>query len=133
MVQSAYLGGSGADLAYGIAVDSAGNSYFVGETSSIDFPIRAPFQSTFGGVKDAFLAKLVGDIAVAPTLQITNMGSEVTLSWSTFGPEFSVQTSTDLADPNAWITLATAAVRTNGTFQLQLEATNAASYFRLQR
>src|SRR5208283_6224017 len=37
---STYLGGSGAtgDLAYGLALDSAGDAYLVGQTSSTDFP-----------------------------------------------------------------------------------------------
>src|SRR5947209_14646073 len=33
-----FLGGRGADRAYGVAVDPAGNVYVAGETDSADFP-----------------------------------------------------------------------------------------------
>lgn len=56
---STYLGGSGNDVGYGIAVDPSGNAYVVGETSSSDFPTTANGQqTTYGGGNDAFLAKL---------------------------------------------------------------------------
>ncbi|MGH7813011.1 MAG: SBBP repeat-containing protein [Candidatus Binataceae bacterium] len=39
LVYSTYLGGTGGDAGYGIAVDSAGNAYVTGATASIDFPV----------------------------------------------------------------------------------------------
>jgi hypothetical protein len=41
LVYSTYLGGSGADNAYAIAVDSEGSAYVTGYTSSNNFPITA--------------------------------------------------------------------------------------------
>src|SRR5262249_666256 len=38
VLYSSYLGGSGADWGTGIAVDSAGNAYITGTTSSTNFP-----------------------------------------------------------------------------------------------
>jgi hypothetical protein len=38
LIYSTYLGGTGGDAAYGLAVDSAGKAYIVGETGSTDFP-----------------------------------------------------------------------------------------------
>ncbi len=65
LVYSAYLGGSGSDSAFGIAVDSAGNAYVTGETDSspvqpggISFPTVAAFQSTYKGGGDAFVTKI---------------------------------------------------------------------------
>ena len=44
-----YFGGSGQDVAVSLAVDSSGNLYACGETSSADFPTLNAYQSTFGG------------------------------------------------------------------------------------
>jgi len=47
---SSYLGGSSFNTSEGIAVDSAGNVYVTGSTSSIDFPITpGAFQTTYRG------------------------------------------------------------------------------------
>ena len=56
-----YLGGSGTDVANGIAVDSAGNAFLTGYTSSADFPVMNPVQATHGGgggIGDAFVTGL---------------------------------------------------------------------------
>ena len=55
-----YLGGGGGDVATGIGLDSAGNVYVGGFTSSTAFPTTAgaPQQAYRGGMYDAFLAKL---------------------------------------------------------------------------
>ncbi len=56
---STYLGGStGDDRGYGIAVDSNGNAYVSGVTSSTDFPMVDAFQPVNAGAKDAFICKL---------------------------------------------------------------------------
>src|SRR6185295_6200374 len=57
LTYSTYLGGSGFDQGYGIAVDSLGNAYVTGQTAAIDFPTTAgAFQTNYGG-GDAFVAK----------------------------------------------------------------------------
>ncbi|MGK7903903.1 MAG: SBBP repeat-containing protein, partial [Hormoscilla sp.] len=62
LVYSAYISGGDRDRANGIAVDSAGSAYIVGETESTDFPVISridePFQEFAGGSQDAFVAKL---------------------------------------------------------------------------
>ncbi|MFX0064440.1 MAG: SBBP repeat-containing protein [Candidatus Hermodarchaeota archaeon] len=59
LVFSTYLGGNNIDYAYGIVVDTEGNSYITGETDSSDFPTKNAYQSTRNGVyNDAFVTKL---------------------------------------------------------------------------
>ncbi len=58
LVYSTYLGGSGSQLGYGIALDNSGSAYVVGWTSSIDFPTANPAQAAPGGGSyDAFVTK----------------------------------------------------------------------------
>jgi len=57
-VYSTYLGGADLDWASAIGIDSSGNAYAVGYTSSGDFPQSNPVQAAFGGLYDGFVAKL---------------------------------------------------------------------------
>ena len=57
---STYLGGSLDDNGEGIGVDNKGNIYVAGQTQSSDFPYVNGFQPDgFGGLSDAFVAKIV--------------------------------------------------------------------------
>ena len=59
LVYSTYLGGGRVDEGHGIAVDSEGNAYVTGRTSSTDFPTRNALQPVkWGEIYDAFVAKL---------------------------------------------------------------------------
>jgi len=59
LVYSTYLGGTGDDCAYGIAVDASGCAYVTGFTdSTTDFPTQNPFQAANAGSRDVFLARL---------------------------------------------------------------------------
>ena len=69
VVYSTYLGGSSPDQALGIAIDSTGNAYITGSTSSTDFPTANAFQPMLRGsspynvpsTNGAFLSKLNGN------------------------------------------------------------------------
>ncbi len=55
---STLLGGSGADAANAVAVDSAGAAYLAGFTESLNFPTSNPVQNFNTGGADVFVAKL---------------------------------------------------------------------------
>jgi hypothetical protein len=57
---STYLGGSGLDTGYAIAIDDSENAYVAGFTQSDDFPTLNPYQATHSDTayRDAFVAKL---------------------------------------------------------------------------
>ncbi len=68
IVYSTYLGGAADDRGSGIAVDSAGNAYVTGMTTSGDFPVLKAFRNSYAGGNcggttfvacfDAFVVKL---------------------------------------------------------------------------
>jgi hypothetical protein len=57
---STYLGGSGADLALRLRVDTSGNAYVTGNTTSLDFPTtKGAFQTVApGGRGDTWVTKI---------------------------------------------------------------------------
>jgi hypothetical protein len=57
MTNSTYIGGSGIDEAFDIDTDKKGNSFIVGQTDSVNFPLALPFKSAPDGT-DAFYMKL---------------------------------------------------------------------------
>lgn len=59
LLYSTYLGGSGEDTGYRIALATGGAAVIVGRTGSTDFPLQSPLQGSFGGgPKDAFVARI---------------------------------------------------------------------------
>ncbi len=75
LAYSSYLGGSDHDFGYGIAVDSSGNAYVTGDTSSTSFPTQDALQRTHGGgYRDVFVAKL--NPAGTALLYSTYLGGE---------------------------------------------------------
>jgi hypothetical protein len=59
LLYSTYLGGNQIDSGQGIAVDSSGNAYVIGYTTSSNFPTTADaFQTTLGLCQKAFVSKL---------------------------------------------------------------------------
>src|SRR5207244_496918 len=60
LVFAGYVGGTGDDQAYGIAVDGSGNAYLTGATDSTSgFPVKTGPDTTYnGGLDDAFVAKV---------------------------------------------------------------------------
>ncbi|HEV2424941.1 MAG TPA: SBBP repeat-containing protein [Terriglobia bacterium] len=77
LTYSTYLGGSGGDVGYGVGVDSAGNTYVAGVTSSTNFPILSAIQSSSGGNGDAFVTKLnPGGTALLYSTYLGGSGSD---------------------------------------------------------
>ncbi|MGA2115143.1 MAG: SBBP repeat-containing protein, partial [Bryobacteraceae bacterium] len=58
LLYSTFLGGTGNDVANGIAVDSSGSVYVAGYTDSLNFPVASALYGAPAGQGDAFVAKL---------------------------------------------------------------------------
>jgi len=69
LIYCTYLGGSGDDRAFGLALDSIRNVYVTGWTSSTNFPLAGAFQTRLSGTRDAFVTKLnaVGNALIYST------------------------------------------------------------------
>ena len=67
LAESGFLGGSAADSGYGIAIDASGNAFLTGQTSSSDFPLLGPIQTTNGSTLAAFVARFTFGAALPPS------------------------------------------------------------------
>lgn len=62
LVYWTYLGGSGNDEGWGVAIGADNSAYIVGETGSADLPTLNAYQATYGGgPSDAYLITLRGN------------------------------------------------------------------------
>ena len=59
---STFLGGSGDEVGWGVAVDDSGSIYAVGHSEAVDFPTQAAIQTTHAGDWDIVVAKLFGPL-----------------------------------------------------------------------
>ena len=84
LAYSSYLGGSAGDYGNGIAVDSAGNAYVVGQAGSTNFPTTAgSFQPAISGdlgYTDAFVTKInAAGSAIVYSTYLGGSGPDVAL------------------------------------------------------
>ena len=86
LLYSTYLGGNDIDNGTGVGLDAAGNAYVAGYSFSANFPTTPrAFQTTFGGVVDAFVTKLAA-LAFAGTPGTPNcVGESVSALARQFG------------------------------------------------
>jgi len=113
LIYSTYLGGSNRDVGNGIAVDASGNTYVVGDTSSVDFPTTVgAFDSSCGtnGLCDNDTASISKDFFVA---KLNSKGSALVYSTYLGGsngsgsPSISVESGKSVAvdaGGNAYVT-----------------------------
>ena len=105
---STYLGGSGDDVANGIAIDTSGE-YVVGSTTSTNFPTQGPYQPSINGTSNGFVTKL------------NTSGNALVYSTYLGGGTLDVATAVDVdSSGNAYVTGATASPlfpTTSGAFQ----------------
>ncbi|MGC3961273.1 MAG: SBBP repeat-containing protein [Verrucomicrobiota bacterium] len=125
----AYMGGLSEDIGYGAAVDSVGNVYFVGRTTSSNFPLQPSVTVSFAD-QTGFIVKMLAD--ELPVLGLSLSGTNAVLSWSATAPEHTVQSSTNFTIPSAWVDLNVTPIVTNAFVTVTVSPTNPAQFFRLK-
>jgi Beta-propeller repeat/Cep192 domain 4 len=81
LVHSSFLGGSDANVGRTIAIDSSGNAYLSGNTTSADFPTTTgAFETGFGGtgsasIGDAFVTKVLPSPTVTSSPSTLSFGN----------------------------------------------------------
>ena len=106
LLYTTYLGGTGDEEAYGLAVDSQGNAYITGYTTSTDFPTTGgAYRNSLSGTSDAFVAT-----TGTPPAQLWFIRP----TWA--GP---VMTRAGVSQSTAWATCSSPGPRRPRTFRCQ--------------
>ena len=128
LVYSFYLGGRENDYAEGVAVDSTGNAYVAGFTSSKTFPAVDPIQGAYSGGADAFVTKVA---PTAPMLLVEATSSYVIARWPASSTGFQLESSENSA--GSWRRVSEPAATRGDWNIVVLPAANAGPFFRLRR
>jgi hypothetical protein len=88
LLYSSYIGGSGMEYGYGIALDSIGNVYLAGSTRSTGFPTtNNAFDTSHGGAEDGFVLKLTASSIInINSLSILESETPTNMIYSKLGP-----------------------------------------------
>lgn len=138
LIYSTYLGGSGEEWGYGLAVDSLGNVIAVGQTTALNFPIRNAIQTTnasFANIAnpaDAYITKITPAIE-PPPLHILRSGANVLLTWPTNFTGFALQSTPAIGPLEDWQPVPGAPLLLGGQFTVIQRMVPTNQFFRLQR
>ncbi|MCM3875240.1 MAG: SBBP repeat-containing protein [Thermoanaerobaculia bacterium] len=126
LVYSTYLGGSGTERGYGIAVDGFDEAYVTGHTSSVNgtgnFPTASPFQSQNGSIGsfDAFVTKVnAAGSGLVYSTYLGGNGSEYSLDGGAIAVD---------SDGNAYVGGTTASTNFPGASTSTIQALNGGGF-----
>ncbi len=131
LVYSTFLGGSGDDHAFAVAVDASDNVYVTGMTQSVDFPTAGtPPQGANAGGEDVFVTKLAPDSALIYSTYLGGSGNEWGTGIAVDGAGNAYVTGwTDSTDfPTAGVPSQAANIGNEDAFVTMLDPTSALVY-----
>ena len=146
LLYSTYVGGFANDSGNAIAVDTIGNAYITGQTTSTNFAQL----TTQGGVTQTFLAKISSDIVpklllvpqfvnsslttkVASGTPTTPSTSGLLLKWQKTPSVYVLESTTNPLLAAGWHTVSQTPQFTNNWYNLTLSPTNQSLFFRLHK
>ncbi len=138
LIYATFLGGSGEEWGYRLAVDGDGNVLAVGQTEARDFPVREAFQSTNASLRtivrpaDATLVKLT-PATPPPALKVVRSGLNAVVTWPTNAAEFALESAASLGPAAAWTRVATVPKVTGNQWSLTLRAAGPGQFLRLRK
>jgi hypothetical protein len=138
LVYATYLGGSGEEWGYRVAVDPLGNAIAVGQTTALNFPIRNAIQTTNASLQnifnpsDAYITKITPAIE-SPPLGIVRSGGNVLLTWPTNFTGFTLQSTPALGPFQNWQLVSNAPLTLGGQFTVVQHVGPTNQFFRLKR
>lgn len=109
MVYSTYLGGSGADIAYGIALDANDDAFITGTTYSTNFPVTTNAFRTYAG----FTNSLYVNAANAFVTEIAAGGGTNSLLYSTYLGGTNIDIGQAISFKNGYLAVAGSTSSTN--------------------
>jgi hypothetical protein len=139
LVYSTYLGGSNEEWGDAVAPDSGGNVIAVGQTASINFPMRDAVQNSDASARtifnpsDAYVLKL-STAGEPPPLEILRSGDNELITWPANFTGFVLESTLELAPETAtWQPVNTPPVVLGGQFTVIQRSDAASQFFRLRR
>lgn len=94
-----YLGGSGDEAGFSIALDASLRPHVAGFTTSADFPLFGPVDATFGGSEEAFVTKFNGvPLTLAYSTYLGGSGEEEAFGIAVSGTNAHLTGFTNSAD-----------------------------------
>ena len=138
---STYIGGSGSDVAFGIAVDGSGSAYVTGYTTSSNFPVAGTSTAKKSG-DDVFVTKLIftpwvatgsaADIAVnsatlTGTVSAIGMPATAMFSYGVISGSYTGTSSTQsVTGENTAVSISVSGLSEGTTYYYRLVANNSA-------
>jgi hypothetical protein len=137
LIYSTYLGASSGDAGCALALEPDGTLIGVGQTSSLDFPVRNAIQPKNASTDimqdpaDAFIARITPAI-LGPTLQIAPSGKNALISWPKSFADFTLESTTSPAR-SSWSKVQTAPLTFGDRLVVVQRSSSGSQYFRLRR
>ena len=138
LIYSTFLGGSGEEWGYAVAPDLNGDLIAVGQTTSINFPVKDAIQATNSSIRsiqspyDAYVVRLSPAI-IQPPLKIGRSGENVLVSWSTNFTGFTLEFSEGASLPLIWQPAAGMPLVLGGQYTAIQRTLGTERFYRLKR